>query len=63
MTNLLQKIRTLPPHQQLQLIQLIAKGLQERGQTKIPYNNWENEVEVVFPEGVYPVDKTDTTIE
>ncbi len=39
--SLLQKISLLPPHQQLQLIQLIAKGLQERGQQKFPYNDWE----------------------
>lgn len=63
MDYLLKKIHSLPPLQQLQLIQLIAKGLQERGQTKIPYNDWGNEVEVVFPKGIYPVDKTDTTIE
>ncbi len=63
MTSLLQKISLLPLHQQLELIQLIAKGLQSRGQEKIPYNDWDNKVEVVFPKGVYPVDKTDTTIE
>lgn len=62
MTSLLQKIRSLPPQQQLELIQLIAKGLQERGQRKMDLKIEGKEVEIVLPVNTYLKDRTDTTI-
>ncbi|MEZ4884653.1 MAG: hypothetical protein R3E32_08010 [Chitinophagales bacterium] len=62
MTSLLQKITSLPLHQQLELIQLIAKGLQERGQKVLPYERQMDKVEIVPPADTYWEDRTDTTI-
>jgi len=58
---LLQKISSLPPHQQLELIQLIAKGLQSKEKTIFPYEQQGRNVEIVPPVDTYRVDKTDTT--
>ncbi len=61
MTSLLQKISLLPPHQQLEIIQLIAKGLQVKGKAVLPYEQQNEKVEIVPPVDTYRVDKTDTT--